>query len=75
MSRYSSRQGSGSRGFQPPVSVFLSKAQQEEAIVRKREADRLRNEYWNSTSKYFDRLQTQNERFELWSSDEMARKR
>lgn len=51
------------------------KALQEEAIVRKREMARIKNEYWKSTSSYFDRYQSQAERFNLWSSDEMAKKR
>ena len=47
-SRIGSAQRRGQFGFQ-------SKALQEEAIVRRREASRQRNEFWDETSKYFDR--------------------
>ena len=47
-SRIGSAQRRGQFGFQ-------SKALQEEAIVRRREASRQRNEFWDTTSKYFDR--------------------
>ena len=68
----SSRIGSAQRRGQ--MFGFQSKALQEEAIVRRREAARQRSEFWDSTSKYFDRYHNQNERFELWSSDEMVKK-
>jgi len=68
----SSRIGSAQRRGQ--MFGFQHKALQEEAIVRRREAARQRNEFWDSTSKYFGRYHTQNERFELWSSDEMVKK-
>jgi len=67
MSRIGSAQTQRRFGFQ-------NKALQEEAIVRRREAARQRNEFWDSTSKYLNRYQSQNERFELWSSDEMVKK-
>jgi len=66
-SRIGSAQRRGQFGFQ-------SKALQEEAIVRRREASRQRNEFWDTTSKYFDRYHSQNERFELLSSDKMVKK-
>ena len=47
-----SRIGSAQRRGQ---FAFQSKALQEEAIVRRREASRQRNEFWDTTSKYFDR--------------------
>ena len=73
MSLPSSRVGSASRR---KVHMFglNHKALREEAIVRKRETDRMKHEYWNSTANYFDRLQNQTERFQVWNSDEMAKK-
>lgn len=50
------------------------KAAQEEAIVRRREIARIKNEYWHSTANYFDRLQNQNQRFTFWTSDEAVKK-
>ena len=47
-----SRIGSAQRRGQ---FAFQSKALQEEAIVRRREASRQRNEFWDTTSKYFER--------------------
>ena len=49
----SSRIGSAQRRGQ--MFGFQSKALQEEAIVRRREASRQRNEFWDTTSKYFER--------------------
>lgn len=66
-----SRIGSAQRRGQ---FAFQSKALQEEAIVRRREASRQRNEFWDTTSKYFERYHSQNERFELLSSDKMVKK-
>lgn len=42
--------------------------------MRRREAGRLKNEFWQSTAKYFDRLHDQNEKFQKWNSPEMAQK-
>ena len=73
MSIQSSRVGSASRRRNHMFGLN-HKALREEAIVRKREIGRMKNEFWDSTAKYFDRLHTQNERFSLWNSDEMAKK-
>ena len=73
MSIPSSRVGSATRRRNPMYGLN-HKALREEAIVRKREITRMKNEFWDSTSKYFDRLSMQNERFEVWNSDEMAKK-
>ena len=72
----SSRQGSATAAARRRVHMFglNHKALREEAIVRKREADRQKNEFWSSTAQYFDRLHNENERFVLWTSDEMAKK-
>ena len=67
-----SRIGSAQRRGQ--IFGFQHKAHHEEAIVRRREAARQKNEFWDSTAKYFGRYQTSNERFELWQSDEMVKK-
>lgn len=56
------------------MHMYGSKALQEEAIVRRREIARMKNEYWHSTANYFDRLQNQNERFTFWTSDESVKK-
>ena len=74
MSIYSnSRKGSASRR---PQHLFglNHKALREEAIVRRRENERMKNEFWKCTAKYFDRIHNSNERFENWSSPEMVQK-
>ena len=59
-------------------SSFNPRAQQwrmEEAASRRREAATRDLEYWTHTSKYFDTLQKQNDRFEAWSSEDILKKR
>ena len=50
------------------------KLRMEEAALR-REAVVRDREFWTHTSKYFDTLKKQTDRFESWNSDEVLRKR
>ncbi len=73
----------GSGGFGGVTTVPASrmlfsrtqKAFMEEAMVRRREAERQRTEYWDGAAKYFDRVDRNNGRHEAWSSDKAYRTR
>jgi hypothetical protein len=75
MSGITSRHGSANHQRRGQLFASNHKQIHEEAMVRRREAGRMRDEFWKSTSHYFDRLHQQNEKFEHWSSPEMAEKR
>ena len=68
-----SRHGSASRR---PTHLFglNHKALKEEAIVRRRENQRMKNEFWECTANYFDRVHNSSERFASWNSPEMIKK-
>jgi len=69
-----SRHGSASR--RQPLHLFglNHNAQREEAIVRRRENQRMKDEFWKSTANYFDRVHNSSERFASWNSPEMIKK-
>ena len=47
----------------------------EEALVRRREHEREKQEYWNAATKYFDQVERACGKFQNWSSPEMAQHR
>lgn len=72
MSIVSSRQGLAGKHRNP---LFGQRAQREEAIVRRRENERMKNEFWFSTAKYFGQIHNQTERFSQWTSPDSIKKR
>ena len=51
------------------------KAAMEEALVRRREAERVRGEFWSGAANYFDRMERANGRFASWTSDQSYKAR
>ena len=47
----------------------------EEALVRRREAERVRGEFWGGAVKYFDKVERANGRFAAWTSDQSYKAR
>ena len=70
----------GSRQRRPrPMERMLfartHKAAMEEALVRRREAERVRGEFWSGAANYFDRMERANGRFASWTSDQSYKAR
>ena len=62
----------GCRGLGGPKATWQPQSQfMENLFVRKREVENRRNALWDSTAKYFDRLQRQNKMFESWNTPGM----
>ena len=66
---------SGSRQRRPrPLERMLfartHKAALEEALVRRREAERVRGEFWSGAVNYFDKMERANGRFATWTSEQ-----
>jgi hypothetical protein len=63
------RDSRGGRGLGGSKPTWQSQNQfMENLFVRKREVENRRNALWDSTAKYFDRLQRQNKMFESWNT-------
>ena len=58
-----------------PVSGPLPLVLVEEALVRRREAERVRGEFWSGAANYFDRMERANGRFASWTSDQSYKAR
>jgi hypothetical protein len=41
----------------------------EEALVKRREADKRKQEFWTESAHYFDQVHRKNGKFAAWSSD------
>ena len=73
--RGSSRLGSGASHLNKP-QVYLPKSQKdflEQHILRKREAEVKRNNYWTETSDYFSKIARQSERYNQLTSPEVTK--
>ncbi len=76
-----SRPGSGFRrrpgsaysacGFHPNAEKALLEA----AIVRRREMERQRVDYWSQVESYYDRVERTNGRYNTWTSEEVRESR
>ena len=58
-------------GSKPSWQSSSNKNFMEDLFLRKREVEHRRNVLWDSTAKYFDRLQKQNKVFESWNTPGM----
>ena len=71
--------GSGSRRRPRPLERMLfartHKAALEEALVRRRETERVRGEFWSGAVNYFDKMERANGRFASWTSDQSYKAR
>ena len=73
--RGSSRLGSGASHLNKP-QVYLPKSQKdflEQHILRKREAEVKRNNYWTETSDYFSKIARQSEQYNQLTSPEVTK--
>ena len=51
------------------------KAALEERLVRRREDERVRGEFWSGAVNYFDKMERANGRFASWTSDQSHKTR